>query len=133
MYVRNKLISTYSMAIVELEEETQESIWDFAAEWLLEIDLVSIDHLTGILCSPWQDDKSQMIFNHWNHCMRNVSLFLAQSSIDVLLKLLWELFDDSGRVADLLAVQFNEWQLSFFGMEFKFVVDILFDDVQWRR
>lgn len=66
-----------------------------------------------------------MIFDHRDHGMRDVSLFLAQSSIDVLLELLCELLDDGGRVADLLTIQFNEGQLSFFGMKFEFVVDIL--------
>lgn len=116
---------THPMTVVELEEEAQESVGNLTAERLLEVDLVSIDHLARILCSPWQDDECQMIFNHRDHGMRDVSLFLAQSSIDVLLELLCELLDDGGRVADLLTIQFNEGQLSFFGMKFEFVVDIL--------
>lgn len=119
-------MKTYSMSIVELEEETQDGIWNFASQRLLEIDLVSIDHFSGIFRSPWKNDKGQMILNHGDHRMGNVLLFLGQSCINILFEFLWEFLDDCAGVSDLLTVQFNEWQLSFFGMEFEFVVDILF-------
>lgn len=44
--------TTHPMTVVELEEEAQERVGNLAAERLLEVDLVSIDHLAGILCSP---------------------------------------------------------------------------------
>jgi hypothetical protein len=42
----------YPMSIVELEEETQDSIRDFATQRLLEVDLVTVDHFSGIFSSP---------------------------------------------------------------------------------
>jgi hypothetical protein len=113
------------MSIVESEEEAQDGIWNLASQWLLEIDLVSIDHFCWVLSSPWQNNECQVILNHWNHGMRNVLLFLGQSSINVLFESLWQLLDDGCRVANLLTVEFNEWQLSFLGVELELVVDIL--------
>jgi hypothetical protein len=42
----------YPMSIVKLEEETQDGIGDFATQRLLEVDLVTVDHFSGIFCSP---------------------------------------------------------------------------------
>lgn len=74
------------MSIVESKEEAQNCVRNFATQRLLEVDLVSIDHLSGVLCSPRQDDESQMVLDHRNHSMRNVLLFLGQSGVDVLLE-----------------------------------------------
>jgi hypothetical protein len=74
----------YPMAVVESKEETQNSIRNFAAQRLLEVDLVSVDHLSGVLRSPRQNDESQMILNHGDHGVRNVFLFLGQTSINIL-------------------------------------------------
>ena len=78
----------YPMTIVELEEEAQDCIGNFAAQRLLEVDFVSIDHLAGILASPCQDDECQMVLNHRDHGVRNVLLFFGEASVNVLIKLL---------------------------------------------
>lgn len=52
------------MSIVDLEEEIQDGIWNFTTQRLLEVDLVSIDHFAGILCTPCHNDKCQVILNH---------------------------------------------------------------------
>lgn len=113
------------MAVVELEEEAQDSVRDLAAQRLLEVDFVSVDHLAGILCAPRQDNERQVILDHRDHGVRDVLLFFGQSRVDVLLELLRQLLDDCGRVAGLLAVEFDEWQLSFLRVELELVVNIL--------
>lgn len=55
------------MAIVELKEEAENPVWNFAAQRLLEVDLIAVDHLAGVLCSPRQNDESQVILNHRDH------------------------------------------------------------------
>lgn len=113
------------MTIVEPEEEAENGVRNLAAQRLLEVYLVTTDHFSGILCSPWQNDEGQMILHHWDHRMRNVLLFLSQSSVDVLLELLWQFFNDCRRVSNLLTVELDKWQLPFFRMELELVVDIL--------
>jgi hypothetical protein len=113
------------MTVVELEEEAQDSVGDFASQRLLEVDLVSVDHLSRVLGSPRQDDEGQMVLDHGNHGVRNVLLLFGQASVDVLVESLRKLLDDRGRVTDLSAIEFNEWQLSFFRVELELVVNIL--------
>lgn len=113
------------MTIVEPEEKAENGVGNLAAQRLLKVYLVAIDHLAGIFCSPWQYDESQMILHHWDHRMRNVLLFLSQSSIDVLLEFLWQFFNYCRRVSNLLTVELNERQLPFFRVELELVVDIL--------
>lgn len=113
------------MSIVDLEKEVQDGIWNFAAQRLLEVDLVSIDHLTRVLCTPCHDDKRQVILNHWDHGMRDCLLLVAQANVNVLLELLWQFLDDVARVEYLRTVDFNKWQLSLLRVQLELVVDIL--------
>lgn len=122
---------TYPVSVIELEEEAQNSVGDLAAQRLLEVDFVAVDHLAGILCAPRQDDESQVVLDHRDHGVRDVLLFFGQSRVDVLLELLRQLLDDCGRVAGLLAVEFDEWQLSFLRVELELVVNIL--GVAWGK
>lgn len=119
------LIPPYPVSVVELEEEAQDSVGNLAAQRLLEVDFVSVDHLAGILCAPRQDDERQVVLDHRDHGVGDVLLFFGQSRVDVLLEPLRQLLDDCGRVADLLAVEFDEWQLSFLRVELELVVNIL--------
>jgi hypothetical protein len=76
------------VSVVELEEETQDRVGDLAAQRLLEVDLVSADHLAGVLGSPRQNDESQVVLHHGDHSVGDVLLLLGQTSVDVLLELL---------------------------------------------
>lgn len=92
---------------------------------MLQIDFVSLQKLIWILGSPPEQYPNQMIFNHRNHGMRNISLFLRQRCIQILFEFGAQFVDNDCRVSDLFAIQFDEWKLSLFGSEFKFMVDIL--------
>lgn len=76
------------MSIVESEEEAQDSVRNLAAQRLLEVNLVAVDHLAGILCSPRQNDKSQVILHHRDHRVGNVLLLLRQAGVNVLFEFL---------------------------------------------
>lgn len=76
------------MSIVEPEEKAQNRVGNFAAQRLLEVDLVAVDHLSRILRPPRQEYKRQVVLHHGDHGVRDVLLFLGQAGVDVLLELL---------------------------------------------
>lgn len=66
-----------------------------------------------------------MVFQHGNHGVSNVALFLGQGGIQVLFVALGQFLDDDGRIGDFLSINLDEWQLSLLGAQLQFMIDIL--------
>lgn len=109
----------------ELEEEVQDAVRYSAAEGMLQIDLVSLEHLIGELGAPPHHHPYQMVLQHGNHRVRNITLLRAQTRVQILVELLRQFLQDNSAVSDLFTIEFDEGQLAFLGTEFHLVVHIL--------
>lgn len=110
---------------MELEQEVEHGVGQSASEGVLEVHFVALDHLVGVFAAPEQQHPDEVVLQHGNHGVSNVSLFLGQGGIQVLLVALGQLLDDDGRVGDFLSIDLDEWQLSLLGAQLQLVVDVL--------
>lgn len=92
---------------------------------MLKVDLVALDHLVGVFAAPEQQHPDQVVLQHGNHGVSNVSLLLGQGGVQVLLVALGQLLDDDGRVGNFLSIDLDEWQLALLGTQLQLVVNVL--------
>lgn len=118
---------------MELEQEVEHGVGQSASEGVLEVHFVALDHLVGVFAAPEQQHPDEVVLQHGNHGVSNVSLFLGQGGIQVLLVALGQLLDDDGRVGDFLSIDLDEWQLSLLGAQLQLVVDVLRGGKGWEK
>lgn len=111
--------------IVELEDEVQDAVGQTCAESMLQIYFVSLDHLIGMLGSPPCLDPDQVILNHGDCSVCYCLLLWRQTCVQIFLETFAQFLDNECGISDFLAIELNEWQLTFLGTEFRLVINIL--------
>ena len=117
--------NTYLAAELEFEEEVQQRIRQTAAERVLQVDLVPLEHLFRVLAAPGQHHPDEMVLQHRNHRVGNVALLLGQGGVQVLVVARRQLLHDDGRVGNLLPIDLDERQLSLLRAQLQLMVDVL--------